>query len=316
MYKKGLLFDSEGEPLKSHYIYRKIHNSWSWSQLGHQGCSPRPTKSRTCPAPPREIDKTRGAQQGKTDCRFQTSPDSIDGPFSNYKSRKIFSFDFVYRLWLSCSPMTFLKWKDIMFSFIKTSYCTTNISIYALLLNFWIIRFTRFFTLPHPVPPRGFSPSPRPASLEKARPCPSLVCTAKTRGRGWQWNGQSISQMKSDSSKGERDFFKNAKNKRAVKNRGRARSVTPQRRWRSRPPLRLGRQADQPKLRTPPLQNINMKTASSSTFWKFQKEKRPAPFTDGIRKQKFDKLISCNNLVFIEPASVDAAASTAIKVER
>ena len=39
----------------------------------NQGCSSRPTPPRGktgCPAPPCEIDKTRGAQRGKTDCRF------------------------------------------------------------------------------------------------------------------------------------------------------------------------------------------------------------------------------------------------------
>ena len=56
------------------------------------------------------------------------------------------------------------------FSFINTSECSKNISItiYALLLNFWICRFTLFFspsapriftfaTPPHPTSPRGFS---------------------------------------------------------------------------------------------------------------------------------------------------------------
>ena len=52
-----------------------------------------------------------------------------------------------------------------MFSFIKTSWYTINISItiYALLSNFWISRFTHFFA-----PPRGFSPSPRPAEIWSA----------------------------------------------------------------------------------------------------------------------------------------------------
>ena len=41
-----------------------------------------------------------------------------------------------------------------MFSFIKTSYYTTNISItiHTLLSNFWISRFTRSFALPCPAP--------------------------------------------------------------------------------------------------------------------------------------------------------------------
>ena len=39
---------------------------------GKTGCPapPRPAKSRPCPAPPRKIDEIRGAQRGKTDCRF------------------------------------------------------------------------------------------------------------------------------------------------------------------------------------------------------------------------------------------------------
>ena len=35
---------------------------------------PRPAKSRPCPAPPRKIDEIRGAQRGKTDCRFHWYP--------------------------------------------------------------------------------------------------------------------------------------------------------------------------------------------------------------------------------------------------
>ena len=35
-----------------------------------QAAPPRPAKSRPCPAPPNKIDEIRGAQRGKTDCRF------------------------------------------------------------------------------------------------------------------------------------------------------------------------------------------------------------------------------------------------------
>ena len=64
-----------------------------------------------------------------------------------------------------------------MFSLIKTPYCNTNppVTIYALLSNFWISWFTRFFAPPRPGPPRGFSSSPRPAPLEKALPRTSLL---------------------------------------------------------------------------------------------------------------------------------------------
>ena len=45
-------------------------SSTTGSQLDpYQGCSPRPAKSRPCPASTCEIDKTGGAKQGKTDCR-------------------------------------------------------------------------------------------------------------------------------------------------------------------------------------------------------------------------------------------------------
>ena len=61
----------------------------------HQGCSPR------------EIDKTRGAQQGKTDCRFHLYPFSLHPQIM--PKRKIFSFDFVCSLWLSSSQRCLLK---------------------------------------------------------------------------------------------------------------------------------------------------------------------------------------------------------------
>ena len=57
---------------------------------------------------------------------------------------------------------TFWKWKDIMFSFIKTSWCTTNISItiYVLLPNFWISRFMGFFVPSCPAPLENAPPHP------------------------------------------------------------------------------------------------------------------------------------------------------------
>ena len=66
-----------------------------------------------------------------------------------------------------------------MCSLIKTPNCNTNppITIYALLSNFWISRFTRFFALPHPAPPCGFSSSPRPAGKSSAPHIPAIYPT-------------------------------------------------------------------------------------------------------------------------------------------
>ena len=63
-----------------------------------------------------------------------------------------------------------------MFSLIKTPNCNTNplIAIYALLSNFLISRFTRFFAPPRPGPPRGFSSSPRPAEKNSAPHIPGM----------------------------------------------------------------------------------------------------------------------------------------------
>ena len=60
-----------------------------------------------------------------------------------------------------------------MFALIKTPYCNKNppVTIYALLSNFQISWFTRFFAPPRPGPPRGFLPSPRPADFHP-RPAP------------------------------------------------------------------------------------------------------------------------------------------------
>ena len=51
------------------------HGFETWTEHIRQGCSPRPAEKQAAPprekqALPREIDKTRGAQRGKTDCRF------------------------------------------------------------------------------------------------------------------------------------------------------------------------------------------------------------------------------------------------------
>ena len=79
------------------------------------------------------------------------------------KSRKIFSFDFVYKLWLSSFKVTqkyILKWDDVMFSFSKTSlrihykYLNNNLHTFLNFLDHW---FTRFFA-----PPRKFLPFPAP----------------------------------------------------------------------------------------------------------------------------------------------------------
>ena len=73
---------------------------------------------------PREIDKTRGAQRGKTDCKFHWWPPFITP--SNYalEEERVGKY-FHLTLWTDCDYLvhrnTVLKWKDIMFSFIKTS---------------------------------------------------------------------------------------------------------------------------------------------------------------------------------------------------
>merc|ERR1712212_24323 len=74
-------------------------------------------------------------------------------------------------IWSCVQLVTLLKIEDAIFSFIKTQEGITNlpITIYALLSNFWISGFTRFFALPQPRPPCGFSLSPRPADFY---PCP------------------------------------------------------------------------------------------------------------------------------------------------
>ena len=84
----------------------------------------RPAKSRPCPAPPREIDKTRGAQRGKTDCRFHWWPLFITPTNYALEEERVGKY-FHLTLWTDCDYLvhrnTFLKWKDKMFSFIKTS---------------------------------------------------------------------------------------------------------------------------------------------------------------------------------------------------
>ena len=87
-------------------------------------------------------------------------------------------------IWSYVHLVTLLKIEGAMFSFIKTPEGITNLqkTIYALLSNFWISGFTRFFAPPRPGPPRGFSSSPRPADfrlcpapLEKGLPRTSLL---------------------------------------------------------------------------------------------------------------------------------------------
>ena len=74
----------------------------------------------------------------------------------------------------ACDPF---KDRGCNFSFLKTPECIINlpITIYALLSNFWISGFTRFFAPPRPGPPRGFSLSPRPTPPRPADfyPCPA-----------------------------------------------------------------------------------------------------------------------------------------------
>ena len=118
-----------------------------------------------------------------------------------------------------CTDCDYLVHKNTFFKVREYNvFLYQNIIMHYKYLNIIVKQFTHFCRFFGSVDLRAFSPCPipsrpadfhlRPAPLEKARPCPSLVCTAKTRGRGWQWNGQWISQMKSDSSTGERDFLK------------------------------------------------------------------------------------------------------------
>ena len=59
-------------------------------------------------------------------------------------------------IWSCALLVILLKIEDVMFSFIKTPEGITNlpITIYALLSNFWISGFTRFFAPPRTAPPR------------------------------------------------------------------------------------------------------------------------------------------------------------------
>ena len=83
-------------------------------------------------------------------------------------------------IWSYVHLVTLLKIEGAMFSFIKTPEGITNLpmTIYALLSNFWISGFTRFFAPPRPGPPRGFSLSPRPADFY---PCPAPQKNAPPR---------------------------------------------------------------------------------------------------------------------------------------
>ena len=73
---------------------------------------------------PREIDKNRGAQRGKTYCRFHWRPLFITT--TNYaleeeRVRKSFHLNLCSDCDYLVHRNTFLKWKDELFSVIKTS---------------------------------------------------------------------------------------------------------------------------------------------------------------------------------------------------
>ena len=111
---------------------------YKWAGFQH-GCSPRPAKIMPWPAPPHEINKTRGRSGAKL------TTDSINTPFyyahklclRGRKNRKIFSFDYVYRL------------------------CQTS-------LHFFFIDIPS----PHPTPLADFYPCPAP--LENVPPSPGF----------------------------------------------------------------------------------------------------------------------------------------------
>ena len=77
-----------------------------------------------------------------------------------------------------------------MFSLIKAPYCNTNppVTIYALLSNFGISWFTRFFAPDRPGPPHGFSSSPHPAPPISSSPRPAGKGSAPHIPDGKHWN--------------------------------------------------------------------------------------------------------------------------------
>ena len=154
---------------------------------GKTGC-PAPQKAGL--APPRPVKLTKPAGRSGAKLNADSMNDSFRYAYKlcirRRKSRKIFSFDFVYRLWLSYSqkyPFEVKGYNVFLYQNIRMHYqypnntlCTfvefLDQSIYALFRPAPSRPAPRIFTF---APPRGFSSSPRPAPLEKAPPRPSLV---------------------------------------------------------------------------------------------------------------------------------------------
>ena len=74
----------------------------------------------------------------------------------------------------ACDPFKDRGCNVFLYKYTRRHYKSPN-SKYALLSNFWISGFTRFFAPPRPGPPRGFSLSPRPTPPRPADfyPCPA-----------------------------------------------------------------------------------------------------------------------------------------------
>ena len=143
-----------------------------------------PPRGKTgCPAPPRPAKLTKSA--GRSGVKL--TADSIDTPFhyardwwclKGRKSRKIFSFFFVYIFWLSASQKYLLKVRgDNVFIYqniiIHYKYLHTNIRTFVEFLDKSIYAFFC------PAPPRPADFHLRPAPLENAPPRPSLISTLK-----------------------------------------------------------------------------------------------------------------------------------------
>ena len=100
------------------------------------------------PAPPREMDKTRRAQRGKTDCKFHWWPLFITATLEKERVRKAFHLT----LCTDCDHLVHGNaFSNILMHY---KYPKNNLRTFV----FWISWFTRLFALP-----RGFSSSPRPA---------------------------------------------------------------------------------------------------------------------------------------------------------
>ena len=80
-------------------------------------------------------------------------------------------------IWSCVQLVTLLKIEDAMFSIIKTSEGITNLPItnHALLSNFWISGFTRFFAPPRTAPRILTLALPRRKMLRPAHPCWVLI---------------------------------------------------------------------------------------------------------------------------------------------